>query len=236
MNKKFSIVIPVYNEKKNIEKLSRRIIRLLKKIKYEIIFVDDELTDGTIEILKKISQKKFINFFVRKNCPKDLSQSCFLGFKKSKYKNIIVMDGDLQHDPIFLNNMINEFTSKDLDFLVGARNFKSNRIKELSFLRYYASKFLINLFFLFVGKKTQDPMSGFFIFKKKCISSYKSYFGRGYKILSDLLYSNLNKKYKVKDFVIKFRSRKTGSSKINLKVLINIVLFILFILYKKNKI
>ena len=236
MNKKFSIIIPVYNEKKNIEKLSKKIIRSLRNVKYEIIFVDDESTDGTIEILKKISQRKFINFFVRKNCPKDLSQSCFFGFKKSKYKNIIVMDGDLQHDPIFLNNMISKFNSKNLDFIVGSRNFKSERIKELSFLRYYASKFLINLFFLFVGKKTQDPMSGFFIFKKKCIRNNKIYFGRGYKILSDLLYSNVNKKYKVEDFPIKFRSRKTGSSKMNLKVLINIILFILFILYKQSKI
>ena len=97
------------------------------------------------------------------------------------------MDGDLQHDPIFLNNMISKFNSKNLDFIVGSRNFKSERIKELSFLRYYLKKFLINLFFLFVGKKTQDPMSGFFIFKKKCIRNNKIYFGRGYKILSDLL-------------------------------------------------
>ena len=76
----------------------------------------------------------------------------------------------------------------------------------------------------------------FLFLKKKCIRNNKIYFGRGYKILSDLLYSNVNKKYKVEDFPIKFRSRKTGSSKMNLKVLINIILFILFILYKKSKI
>ena len=167
MNKKFSTVIPVFNEEKNINKLEKKIFNCLKNIQYEIIFVDDESTDGTLKILEQISKKKNISFFVRKNCPKDLSKSCFLGFKKSKYENIIVMDGDLQHDPIFLNKMIEIFDSKNLDFIVGARNFKAQRIKELSFLRYYASKILVNLFFLFVGKKTQDPMSGFFIFKKK---------------------------------------------------------------------
>ena len=72
MNKKFSIIIPVYNEKKNIEKLSKKIIRSLRNVKYEIIFVDDESTDGTIEILKKISQRKFINFFVRKKLSQGL--------------------------------------------------------------------------------------------------------------------------------------------------------------------
>ena len=127
-------------------------------------------------------------------------------------------------------------TQKNLDFIVGARNFKAQRIKELSFLRYYASKILVNLFFLFVGKKNSRSYEWIFYFqKKKCIKNKKNYFNRGYKILSDLLYSNTNIFFKVEDFQIKFRLRKTGSSKMNFKVLINIILFILFILIKKSK-
>ena len=58
MNKKFSIVIPVFNEEKNINKLEKKIFNCLKNIQYEIIFVDDESTDGTLKILEQISKKK----------------------------------------------------------------------------------------------------------------------------------------------------------------------------------
>ena len=50
---KFSIVIPILNEGKNIEDLVKKISKSLKKIIFEIIFVDDNSTDNTLEILKK---------------------------------------------------------------------------------------------------------------------------------------------------------------------------------------
>ena len=81
-------------------------------------------TDGTLKILEQISKKKNISFFVLKKLSKDLSKSCFLGFKKSKYENIIVMDGDLQHDPIFLNKMIEIFgNSKKFRFYSRRKEF-----------------------------------------------------------------------------------------------------------------
>jgi len=223
---KFSIVIPILNEGKNIEDLVKKISKSLKKIIFEIIFVDDNSTDNTLEILKRIKKKnKFVSFFVRKKKP-DLSLSCILGFKNSAFENVIVMDGDFQHDPKYLKKMIEVYKKKNLDVLVGARNFNKFPIPGLSFLRYCASKILIYIFFLLVGKKTLDPMSGFFIFKKKIyIKNRKRLFARGYKILSDLIYSS-KKDLKIYDLFINFNLRKNGKSKMNLKVLLNVMLFI----------
>ena len=92
---KFTIVIPVYNEAKNLKILIPKIYRELKNRKFEIIVVDDNSTDMTSQILKKFKKKNFCHL-IRKN-DRDLSKSCILGFKKSKYNNIIVMDVDLQH-------------------------------------------------------------------------------------------------------------------------------------------
>ena len=55
---KFSIVIPILNEGKNIEGLAKKISKTLKKIIFEIIFIDDNSNDNTLEILKKITKKK----------------------------------------------------------------------------------------------------------------------------------------------------------------------------------
>lgn len=230
---KFSIVIPILNEGKNIEGLAKKISKTLKKIIFEIIFIDDNSNDNTLEILKKITKKKkFIKYFIRKKNP-DLSQSCILGFKKAAYKNIIVMDGDFQHDPKYLKKMTEIYEKKDLDLVVGARDFRKFPIPGLSFLRYCASKILIFIFFLLVGKKTLDPMSGFFIFKKKIFEKNKQkLFGKGYKILSDLIYSSKNN-LKVFDLFIAFNLRKNGKSKMNSKVLLNIILFIGYNFYRK---
>ena len=94
---KFSIVIPVYNEGKKLRILIPRIYKELKNIKFELIIVDDNSTDNTVKILKKFN-KKILNHIIRKS-ERDLSKSCILGFRKARYKNIIVMDGDLQHKP-----------------------------------------------------------------------------------------------------------------------------------------
>ena len=117
-----SIVIPIYNEEKNITKLSNLIKKNLKIKKFEIIFVDDDSTDNSKRILEDINKKdRRIKSIIRKNKKKDLSKSCILGFRKSKYKIILVMDGDLQHNPIFIPKLINSYNSSYCDLVVGCR-------------------------------------------------------------------------------------------------------------------
>ena len=59
-----SVVIPIFEERKNIIKLINGIKKNIKITKYEIIFVDDNSQDGTEEILKKINKK---NKKIKKN-------------------------------------------------------------------------------------------------------------------------------------------------------------------------
>ena len=227
MNEATSIIIPVLNEEKNILKLVRKIKSFLTGYKYEIIFIDDNSNDNSQIILNNLRKNnKNLSYYIRKK-NKDLSQSCIYGFEKSKYKNVLVMDGDLQHNPKYLPKMINKFNKDNLDFLVGSRDFKSAKKEGLSLVRFYSSKIIILIFFLVVGKQTIDPMSGFFIFKKKIYTKNKSkLFGRGYKILSDLIYSSHNE-YKIKDIIIKFETRKRGKSKMSFKILIQLIRFII---------
>ncbi len=229
-----SIVIPILNEEKNIVKLVKKINFFLKKYKYEIIFIDDNSIDNSYKILRSLKKRhKNISFHIRKNKKRDLSQSCILGFQKAKFNNILVMDGDLQHNPKYLPKMITSFNKKKLDFLVSSRNFKSPKNEGLSIIRFYASKIIILVFFAIVGKKTIDPMSGFFIFKKKIYQKNKGkLFGEGYKILSDLIYCN-NNEYKISDLIIKFETRKKGKSKMSFKILFKLIKFIFLISSKK---
>ena len=219
-----SIVIPIFEESKNVEKLVNGIINSLQIDNYEILFVDDNSNDGTEEILSRLSKNNNkIKYIIRKEKTKDLSKSCALGFEKSLYENILVMDGDLQHDTNDINKLIQSFNNDKADVAVGSRNLFNKRHpagrEGLGIVRLVASKILIIFVSLFLGKKTNDPMSGFFIFKKKIYElNKKKLHAKGYKILLDLIYCS-DEKLKIVDVDINFKRRSLGSSKMGFRII-----------------
>ena len=228
---KFSIVIPVYNESKNLPLLISQIYKILRNQIYELIIVDDNSTDGTKDIMKKFKRSNLRYFIRTKN--RDLSKSCIFGFQKSKYQNILVMDGDLQHRPVDIIKLLNTFEKNDADFAIGTRKLFKSKKHNLGFLRLSASRILILIVNIFLGKKTSDPMSGFFIFKKRIFTKNKSkLFSQGYKILMDLLYVG-NEKAKTFDVEINFDLRKKGTSKMSFKIVLSLIYMIVYKLYGK---
>ena len=231
MRHEISVVIPALNEEKNIKPLTLRIINVLKKNKFEIIFVDDNSTDQSKTILLALSKKyKFFKPILRKK-NRDLTQSCFDGIKKSKYQNILILDADLQHDPKFIPQIIKEF-NKGKDVVIGARKLTFGKNKGLSETRRFASLFLIFLFKIF-NIQTKDPMSGFFLFKKDIYLKNKNrFFGKGFKILADLLI-NSKAKLKTKDVFIDFNRRYKSESKMSFTILLILIQFYVTSLIKK---
>ena len=231
MNSKISIVIPALNEEKNIKPLTKQIIKSLKNIKFEIIFVDDSSVDKSKSVLLTLSKKyKFFNPLLRKK-NRDLTQSCFDGIEKSKYSNILIMDADLQHNPKYIPMILKVFNNNK-DIVVGARKLTSGKNKGLSEFRRFASVILIFLFKIF-NIKTSDPMSGFFIFRKKIYKKNKKYyFGKGFKILADILI-NSRDKLETTDVYIDFNRRYESESKMSFKILLILIQFYLTSLLKK---
>ncbi len=229
-NLNLSIIIPILNEAKNIKKLIPKIYNNLKTIKHkkiQIILVDDNSNDNIDEVFSKLKKNfKSIYLFKRKT-NRDLSKSCILGFNKSTSENILVMDGDLQHDPKYIPDLYFKLIDDNLDFVIGSRNLIKKGRRGLGLTRYISSIILIFIINFFLGKKTTDPMSGYFIFKKKIYKSNKKHlYKQGYKILADLIYSS-KKKLKIKDIDINFKLRGFGKSKMNFGILLKLISFII---------
>ena len=117
-----SIVIPVLNEGKNIQRLTKKIYKNLNSINFEIIFFDDNSTDNYEKILINLKKKKLVKYIIRKK-KRDLTQSCFDGINLSKFSNILIMDGDLQHNPKYIKKMIEVFILNKSDIVIGIRDF-----------------------------------------------------------------------------------------------------------------
>jgi len=232
-----SIVIPILNEAKNIKLLIPKIDKEKKKLgleKFEILIIDDNSEDNIEKVIINLKKKfKYVKLYIRKAKNKDLSKSCVFGFNKCSYNNILVMDGDLQHHPKFIPDLIKKFLKKENDIVVGSRNLLTKKNEGLSFFRQAFSIILIFLINLVLGNKTSDPMSGFFVFKKKIfLKNRRKMFIKGYKILADLIYSS-DKNLKIQDVTIKFNRRISGRSKMNLSILVKLLFFIIIKFFKK---
>lgn len=107
---KLSIVIPIMNEEGNIEKLISRIFDVLKNYQdWEVFFIDDGSTDGTLEVIKKEATKnnkiKFISF--SRNFGHQNALRAGLDFAKGDC--VISLDGDLQHPPELIPKLIKKW-------------------------------------------------------------------------------------------------------------------------------
>ena len=228
--KEISIVIPILNESENVKLLVPEISKNIQKLKiqkYEIILVDDNSEDQIELVVRKLRKKfKSLKLLIRRKKDKDLSKSCILGFEKSKYKNILVMDGDFQHHPKYLGNLIKNFNKFSCDIVVGARDLTSTKKTKLSIFRLGSSFIVTNFLNITLGKKTSDPLTGFFLFKKEIYKKNKKLlFAKGYKILADLIYSS-KEKLNIVDVGINFGNRAKGESKMSFKILIILLSFI----------
>jgi len=104
-----SIVIPVFNEEKNIQPLLKRLLPVVKKYNFEIIFVSDGSTDKTDALIKDEAKKnkhiKLISFF--RNFGHQMA--LFAGYEHTKGDVVISLDADLQDPPEIIPKMIEEW-------------------------------------------------------------------------------------------------------------------------------
>lgn len=209
-----SIIIPTYNEVKNIKKLIEKIDENLSGWKYEIIIVDDSSPDGTAEKAKEMAKDYPVRTIIR---PKKsgLSSAVVEGLKISCGDYIGVIDGDLQHPPEYLDNFISA-VSNGHDIAIGSRYIKGGNIDGWSAFRKAISRGAIVLSILLTDVK--DPMSGFFFLKKKVIET-TSLNPIGYKILLEILVKGSYNK--VKEIPFTFRKRENGESKLGISEYIN---------------
>ena len=104
-----SIIIPVFNEEKNITPLLDRLLPIVSKYDYEIIFVSDGSTDKTADEVNKHAgantKIKFVNFY--RNFGHQMALTC--GYRYAKGDCVITIDADLQDPPEIIHEMIEKW-------------------------------------------------------------------------------------------------------------------------------
>lgn len=119
MSVKLSVVVTVYNEEENIVPLIERVKEAMDGIDYELIYVDDGSTDGTLKTLREQMYDRLVVVEFRRNYGQ--SAALMAGIDVAKGEFIATMDGDLQNDPSDLPKMLQMAEEQNLDMVAGER-------------------------------------------------------------------------------------------------------------------
>ncbi len=151
-----SIIIPVYNGAKSIEKLVEALYTSLEKIEFELILVNDYSVDNTEDICIKISeQRKNVTFIsLRKNCGEFAAVFCGLKHASGAYS--VIIDDDFQHTPSEILKLLTEIKNKKLDVVYA--KFMEKKHSIFRNLGSYVSNKLANTL---IGKPDAIYLSSF---------------------------------------------------------------------------
>ena len=166
----FTIVIPVFNESKNIKLLVDRINNLKMNKNFNILFINDGSTDDTWNTIKSLNKKdnKIKGISFSRNFGHQIALSA--GIDNVEGKFLIMMDGDLQHPPEKIPTMIKKYEEGyDVVQLV-----KSNQGKR-NFIQKIFSYFFYMIFRKISGVPLSNNVSDFRLISEKVISQIKKF-------------------------------------------------------------
>ena len=227
----YSIIVPLYNEEKNVKLLNKDLVHSiieLKKTKeneFQLIFVDDASEDNTFDELKKFISNPIETLIIKHRI--NLSQSAALntGINYSKYENLIILDGDLQNDPGDLKKMVTEY-EKGTDMLIGWRKIR----KDNFFLKTLPSLIANYLVRIFSKSKIHDHGCAFKIVKKSSIDELTNW-GDFHRLLAARLANN---GYKITEVEIKHNKRIHGKSNYGFSRIFKVIIDLLYLNFFKN--
>ena len=215
-----SIIIPSLNERENIPIVVERLEALLTGRKWEVVFVDDDSRDGSLEVLMSLARTKPHVRFIRRIGRRGLSSACLEGMASSVADIFAVMDCDLQHDEAILSKMVAAFEEDpSLELAVGTRYAgEGGGVGEWSKVRIFISRLATSLGSLARKTELSDPMSGFFAIRREVFEeTVRQMTGKGFKILLDMVLS-VGRPLKTQEFSYEFRTRQHGESKLDIVV------------------
>ena len=176
-NRTVSIIIPTINEVDNIRRIIEKLVNIARGNPTlgitEIVIVDDKSTDGTQQVVEKLTNEisELSLILLERNRKLGLLSAQIDGASIAKGEKVIMMDGDLQHPVDIIPNLIINSRGRDLVIASRYNGGKSVRLP-LRGLISRAATFICHVA-LPTTVRVKDPLSGFFIVRRKYVSGLK---------------------------------------------------------------
>ena len=164
---KLSVVIPVYNEKKSLLEIVRRVQSVL--IEKEIILVDDFSTDGTRGLLQDLEKQGLTVLYHERNQGKGAALRT--GFQRASGEFVIVQDADLEYDPNDYPKLLQPILEGKADVVYGSR-FSGHR-RNMTSLHTLGNLLLTGITNLFYRTSITDMETCYKLFRRETIQGIR---------------------------------------------------------------
>ena len=215
----FSLVIPTYNESKNIKHIVQLLTDLLEPVfpgAYELIVVDDNSPDQTWALAQELMVDYPQLQVMRRQQERGLSTAVIRGWQAARGQVLGVIDADLQHPPEVLLKLL-AAVEQGADLALASRHIEGGGVSTWSLTRRFLSRGaqLLGLMMLpGVIDRISDPMSGYFLVRRSAIAG-RALSPLGYKILIEVLgRGDVNQ---IAEVGYVFQERREGESKVTWK-------------------
>ncbi len=230
---KFSILIPVYNEKNYILEVLKNVNLQKKNYDLEIIISDDGSTDGTKKILK--DNKNLYDFFIDENINQGKGMAVNKAIEKATGDYLLIQDADLEYNPNDYKKMFTPAIECDADVVYGSRFLGGRYVRLHFYWHYLANKILTNLTNIFTNLNMSDMETGYKLFKNSVIKSIKIE-EKSFGIEPEITIKLAKKKVIFYEVPISYNGRSYAEGKkIKLKDAFIGILCIFKYFFKKNK-
>jgi dolichol-phosphate mannosyltransferase len=216
---KVLVLVPTYNEKENIERMVKAVLKQGENI--DLLIIDDNSPDGTGAIVDSLKESEPRLNILKRAGKLGLGSAYVAGFKyalQNGYDLIMEMDADFSHNPDDIPRLID--AAKDNDLVIGSRycngiNIINWPIQRL-LLSYLASKYVR----VITGMPIKDPTGGFKCFHREVLEAIdlNNIHSGGYSFQIEMNYKAWLKGFKLKEVSIVFTERVDGHSKMSRKI------------------
>jgi dolichol-phosphate mannosyltransferase len=221
----YLLIVPTYNEESNIKEF----LKQASDFKFDILLVDGNSTDDTPKIIQEYQAINSQIFIINQNSKSGLGGAYREGYSwalRRDYTYIIQMDADFSHTFKDLKKLV-KFADVD-KLIIGSRYIPGGSIigwkKRRMYLSIYANKFTK----LLKNSEINDLTTGFRIYHINILKnvSFLDTYSNGYSFQIEMALLT-EKLYKVEEVPISFYERASGESKMNFKIVLEAIFFLL---------
>lgn len=230
MSERALVLLPTYNEKDNVEKITTQIVAVDPRL--EVLIIDDNSPDGTGQIADRLAAANPRVKVLHREKKEGLGRAYIAGFHygtKNEYDYIFEMDADFSHQPKYLADHLKNIQGCDLS--LGSRYIPGGGVENWPKTRWAISYFA-NLYSLVVtGLPVRDATGGFKCFRRHVLEALDldSVRSNGYSFQIEVSHRAWIKGFKIREFPIIFVEREAGHSKFSKKIIYEAVWMVLYL-------